>query len=659
MADLPIGEYSLRVEFPAQGWYSETQVIIPLTIVPEKLIIGAMDLNIQNGTISPTTITVTDNDGNPVDGIQLYLQVNYNGAWLTIAEGYVTNGTVTLTINSSLPFGTFPLRYLIPSSEPYSQAMVEKVITISKATDLVLLHPEDLTIVYSDGISLIFLLKLNDTKDPLANETIILSAYEDGNLLFQYFGTTNSSGMVLFENVLTDLIPGHDYVIVTEFQGTESLAPSSVIVSYPVIVRDNVRVLHLPDLSTDYGPTANQTIAVAVVDETSNISVGSIYWAVYFRNSAGVWLPLDGYSGFIQLEDQSPVFFVFNLTGEYQLHVEYVNDNPYYVSREGVVIPFGWTTEEAVVVTTSFSTPFPINGSISIETRVENVGGYPLSNIMVELWTPFGNYSSTTNASGYVRFVIDPIQAGTFPLIFHIPQQGAISELNTEGLLEIRLLNIGFQATIEDTYWDEFIQIHLNDSLSNSSTYNLVVYLDGEVILQRSNLTAIELIQPFQLPISTLGQIEYNITRYNLYTAPTDSIGTFELLAVPVEIVISHSVTNNTLFVRVGIRDSRTLENLEIPYSLTVSNGSETVTLEMTKFEFEFPVNGNLTIIINVSGYYEGSASQTIFSSFSDTVALEPQTHSLLDSFSMDFFAVVFLITSGSGIAIVQKRRVS
>ncbi|RMG22048.1 MAG: hypothetical protein D6732_26370 [Methanobacteriota archaeon] len=657
LASFPLGDYTVRLVFPSQGWFSEAQVTFNLRLIPEKLVIGGMDLNIENGTVTQLTIPVMENEGIPVSGPQIYIQVYFDNAWITIGEGLVSNGSASVLINSSLPFGTFPLRYYIPKSSYYAVGMVEKVITISKATELIFQAPNDLTIVYSDGVTLVYLLRLHESADPLANETIILSVYEQDTLVAQYFGVTNSSGQVIFENVLSDLIPGHNYLITAEFAGSSVLTPSYYEISNPEVRREEVSVSYLSDLSIDYGPGANQTIAVGVLDENFTISSGSIYWAVYYKNGAGVWLPLEGYSGFVSLDDQNPVLFVFNLTGEYQLHVEYVNDNSFYYSREGLILPFGWINEEATILSTTFSSSFPINGSITIGTQVENSEGYPLPGIIVEVWTPFGNYSGTTDVNGYVEFLLSPDLPGTFNLIFHIPQQGSISEKYVEGTLEITLLDIGFEASIDDVYWDEFIQINLNDSIANSSTYELILEMDGTVIFQRANLTFEELVLPFQLMDGMPGSVDYNLTRYNPWATSSSVTGTFELLSVPVEISVSYSVANGSVFVIVDIRDGRTSESIQIPYSLTVSNRSETITIEMNRPEFVLPADGNLTVSITVAGRYVGSTTQTIFIESSIPFTKGTENQSILDIFSTDFFAIVFLITGGSSLVIVQKRK--
>lgn len=656
IADFPIGDYSVQIIFPSQGWYSKNSTWASLTVEPEKIIIGAEAINVQNDPTVLIEIPVNENEGTPVNGGEVVVQVKLNGEWQIIGRGDIVQGSASIEINSTLPFGTFPLRYMVPKYSYYAIAVVEKEITISRATELIYVGSTDLTIVYSDGISLTFQLRLKGTSVSLEGQTVILSVFENDDLVDQYFGTTNSTGYVVFENVMTGLIPGHEYMINVRFEGSNVLSPADFDLSSARITRDEVNILQIPELSRDFGPTANQTIAVTVADESSIIQSGSLYWVVYYKNAAGVWLPLQGMSGFIAIEDQNPVIFVFNMTGEYQLHIEYVNDNPYYVANEGLVIPFGWMDEMAEIKNTSFQFQFPSSGNLTIETYIETPDGNPLVGITVELWTPFGNFSAMSGQGGIVTFVIWPNSSGTMNITFYIPQQLSIVETIVPGTLEITLVEREFIVSVDDVYWDEFIILTVDDPLANSSTYDVTFLINDVEVLHLENLTYLELISPIQLKGMEPSTVTYNVTRTNSYTMEKSTIGTFNLLPVPVRIDISHTVSNGSAIVQVSIFDTRTDEPIMIPYVLTVVNASDSFTITMEKHEFTIPSSTNTTLTVTLSGRYVGMETIEVVMSPAGGEGVS-QKSSFMTDLPPDLYAILSLALGGTVLVVIQKRR--
>ena len=651
--NLSLGMNDFLAVFPEQGWFRQASIQFQVNVILESLSINGGDLNLQPDNSTTIVVSVTDDDGMPVSNIDIYLQIYMNGNWLTIGNATINNGVATIAVNPSLPYGVYTLRYLIPKQDIYAMAIIEKSLTISKQTSLQLISPSPIEITYSDPVTIIVLLTEGDV--PVSNKTIMLSVFSGEELLNQYYSVTNGSGYAVFSDILSDLVPGANYTITIDFLGDSALSPSSLIIHDVSISRENVEVSLVPSLTVDYGPTFNQTIAVTVKDESGIISVGQVYWTVYYQNEANVWLPLDGWSGFIALPETGIIVFTFNFTGNFQLYVEYVNDNPYYVGDDGFVYEFGWSPTSPQLKETEVSVAYsnPINFTLHLQTQ----DGTPLRNIHVLLITTFGNYSAISTDMGILYFSIPNMDVGTFNVSLLISQQMPVMEATLFFSLSISPIQQGFSAQISDNYWDELLSVSISDPLNSTAQYTIIFKVNGSIVWISENLTYSKLAMPFKNPYPSPATIEFIIIRYSQFSSVTNATGSFTLIPIPVQFKIDYGINASTANVNITIIDKRNNNLLFIPYILQISNGTHIFSLEVNDYSLSIPLtSSSLNLTFSVSGKYVGFTTVNLSPDAGNDLG-DASFNGLVGQSSTDIFAIFLLIAGAGVITLIQKKK--
>ena len=213
---LPSGNYEYKILYSGDNSYNEIVLVNILEVYKKIPTIVVSDFSTIYNDENYLTIKLTDNQGNPLKGENILININGLERFTTDSNGQVKVPTKDLVPN------IYDVTITFNGNDYYSSSSAEVKVTVNKMSSSIV--SSDMTEIYNDGKILTATLKTNDGT-PISGATVYVNLNGIKTLI-----TDNNGQMKLSTNGLTP----KTYTATITFNGNNNYAKSTTNVKVTV-----------------------------------------------------------------------------------------------------------------------------------------------------------------------------------------------------------------------------------------------------------------------------------------------------------------------------------------------------------------------------------------------------------------------------------------
>ena len=358
-----VGEYDVITSFAGNKNYDSSQAISKITVIYTNV-----KLNAEDAVVTPLagsfTVTVTDDDGNTLNGVNVAIVINGNEYNLkTVNEGKVT---VDLSDNG-FDVGEYTADVCVLASGIYGASNTTAKITVEKIP--LLIKTEDITVFSNNGE---FIAQLVDADgNPIANKTLVFEIDSKSSE-----AVTDGNGQA---KVALNLTSGNYSVVVSLKEDNVFKADDSIA---SINVNSNSVIINASD-ATIYSTKGKFTV------ELTDVNGNPI--------SSELIVTIDGLSYVVATGADGVGSLNLTLAiGEYQVVTQFRGNNIFSPGNATSTITV-LSSIESKDLKRAYKSPF------DFEARLLDESGNPLANQSVSLIVNGQEYNVTTDSDGMAR----------------------------------------------------------------------------------------------------------------------------------------------------------------------------------------------------------------------------------------------------------------
>jgi 5-hydroxyisourate hydrolase-like protein (transthyretin family) len=630
------GIYEIKYVVPQQGFIFENVEYGYIVYQQNQLQINVNsldnlddldELQVSKNKSSTLEISLVDTNNQSIDYRSVVVEIYLYGEWTEIVA-VTTNefgtGLLVISLDESIPNGLFNARLFAPGDDNYYSYEILFTIKVVEPTILILEEYNNPTIVYSEGISLKIRL-LDSSGQPLSNKDIQIKIFDSSTGTYYdeyYLLQTDSNGMVEFQKLFqyTDhsLLLSELHII---YEGDGFLSNHLLSLEYGydyTLARKAVQIRLFED--EFYGITANQTFLVGIVDQSNQSVLDEtivIKWnlqkridGIYEYHSSGtLYLTIDQY-----------LLLVEQPVGLFRLTIFIENHNN-YLSGTANQLQFEFENKKIDGSNISIEladNQFSYNKSNNTLAATLSYDTYKLSNVDLEIDTPWGRISGQTDYHGQLIIVLNQsLNAGEFKLILKFENSKFFSQVfDLEISILIEKATVPLEVDLIDSFYvDENLTISISDPLFQSTAlYQIQLFAElnsSVLVYEAHNLTISELSDPIPYDYFLPGTYRIVIYRYAENYHNQSAEVEFIVKRIPVEIYEDTYIEDDYIIIDLIFVDKRSNQILyDVNYKVVITDEKDlSISEELNLNTFEFPVSDRSSYYISIHTLdrYEGS----------------------------------------------------
>jgi hypothetical protein len=598
--NLFVGDYSLMIEFPQQGWFRPLTIIVPFTVELGDVTLTYNSTQFGVNTQNRLRVTVDSSYEVDLSGVQVILFIG-DGGWVPLATGITeSNGTVDLTFQLDYPIGTYNFKlestgtvYVNPTMALFNGQLREETVIIG--------YQETVASYLSPGsISIL----LNDRYDnPLEFEEIAIHYFDGFDWQPLSKKHTDGNGFLLID-IPTIFNPGIVQIMFS-YAGDGYYGDSNLVLDYLI----NLEPTNLELGMVDYGISNNLTIQIGISYEQGYLSGGLISWRIV--TSGGTEFG----NGVLVFNDE--LVIPGTLVGSYILELRYTDSDGLFapIYEE---IPVGWmriNTPEVGIVDTTLE--YGRDNQLQIQVGSNDSS---LTGIEVSISQNQVTLTMTSDQSGTVYFDISHLLPGTYNITVHIPSSDyTINAVTQRYEIIIDRGRSGFEFSFTNpVYPDGVIRLNISDQHKVGATYDMELVNGGS---QKQTFSISSTSQSVSINGLYPGEYTLRVIRMHSYFYKVTITKTLVVVGIESIISIEQTDGNNSILLSFDSSPMEGSDRYTKSFDVTIALGDETLSYQnVTKINMTLFGKGYFELEIKAIGFYSGFSKTTIYYEFSDLI---------------------------------------